>query len=253
MIENPNSPTPEPILQLVQVSLKSSLDSSYLLQDISFELSQGDKLAIVGASGTGKTTLLRLLNSLTSPTEGKIYFAATPFQEYQPVKLRQQIVLVPQEPKLLGMTVKEALAYPLKLQRLPENQIRQRIETWSKALRIPEAWFYRNELQLSLGQRQLVAIARALVMQPKILLLDEPTSALDLGTATHVLNILNDLGTETTIAIVTHQLELVEKFASRILYLQQGKLLQDIPATTANWQLIREKILQIETENAQEW
>ncbi len=253
MIENPNSPTPEPILQLVQVSLKSSLDSSYLLQDISFELSQGDKLAIVGASGTGKTTLLRLLNSLTSPTEGKIYFAATPVLEYQPVKLRQQIVLVPQEPKLLGMTVKEALAYPLKLQRLPENQIRQRIETWSKALRIPEAWFYRNELQLSLGQRQLVAIARALVMQPKILLLDEPTSALDLGTATHVLNILNDLGTESTFAIVTHQLELVEKFASRILYLQQGKLLQDIPATTANWQLIREKILQIEAENAQEW
>ena len=253
MIKNPNSPTPEPILQLVQVSLQSSLDSSYLLQDISFELSQGDKLAIVGASGTGKTTLLRLLNSLISPTEGKIYFAATPVPDYQPVKLRQQIVLVPQEPKLLGMTVKEALAYPLKLQRLPENQIRQRIETWSKALRIPEAWFHRNELQLSLGQRQLVAIARALVMQPKILLLDEPTSALDMGTATHVLNILNDLGTETTIAIVTHQLELVEKFASRILYLQQGKLLQDIPATTANWQLIREKILQIQTENAQEW
>ncbi|MDJ0575020.1 MAG: ATP-binding cassette domain-containing protein [Xenococcaceae cyanobacterium MO_234.B1] len=253
MTTNPNFPNLEPILQLVQVSLQSSLDSSYLLQDISCELSQGDKLAIVGASGAGKTSLLRLLNRLISPTEGKIYFATTPFQDYSPVKLRQQIVLVPQEPKLLGMTVKEALAYPLKLQRLPENQIRQRIETWSKALRIPEAWFYRNELQLSLGQRQLVAIARALVMQPKILLLDEPTSALDMGTATHVLNILNDLGTETTIAIVTHQLELVEKFASRILYLQQGKLLQDIPATTANWQLIREKILQIETENAQEW
>ena len=253
MTINSNSSSLELILKLEQVSLTSSLDSSYLLHNISFEMCQGDKLAIVGASGAGKTSLLRLLNRLISPTEGNIYFATTPVSEYSPVKLRQQIVLVSQEPKLLGMTVKEALAYPLKLQQLPETQIRQRIETWSKALRIPEAWFYRNELQLSLGQRQLVAIARALVMQPKILLLDEPTSALDIGTATHVLNILNDLGTETTIAIVTHQLELVEKFASRILYLQQGKLLQDIPATTANWQLIREKILQVEAENAQEW
>ncbi len=253
MTINSNSSSLELILKLEQVSLTSSLDSSYLLHNISFEMCQGDKLAIVGASGAGKTSLLRLLNRLISPTEGNIYFATTPVSEYSPVKLRQQIVLVSQEPKLLGMTVKEALAYPLKLQQLPETQICQRIETWSKALRIPEAWFHRNELQLSLGQRQLVAIARALVMQPKILLLDEPTSALDIGTATHVLNILNDLGTETTIAIVTHQLELVEKFASRILYLQQGKLLQDIPATTANWQLIREKILQVEAENAQEW
>ncbi|MDJ0534229.1 MAG: ATP-binding cassette domain-containing protein [Xenococcaceae cyanobacterium MO_207.B15] len=253
MTTNSNSPSFESILKLVQVSLQSSLDSSYLLQDICLELYQRDKLAIVGASGAGKTSLLRLLNRLISPTEGKIYFAAIPFSEYSPVKLRQHIVLVSQEPKLLGMTVKDALAYPLKLQQLPENQIRQRIETRSKALRIPEAWFNRNELQLSLGQRQLVAIARALVMQPKILLLDEPTSALDIGTATHVLNTLSNLEAETTIVMVTHQLDLVEKFASRILYLQQGKLLQDIPANTANWQLIREKILQVETDMAEEW
>ncbi|HHP7231501.1 MAG TPA: ATP-binding cassette domain-containing protein [Xenococcaceae cyanobacterium] len=243
----------EPILKLIQVGFKSALDSSYLLQDISFELASGDKLAIVGASGAGKTTLLRLLNRLASPTEGKIYLVATPFSEYHPVTLRQQIVLVPQEPKLLGMSVQETLAYPLKLQRLPESQIQQRIETWSKALRIPQDWFNRNELQLSLGQRQLVAIARALVMQPQILLLDEPTSALDLGMANHILDILRDLATETTIIIVTHQLELAEKFAERILYLQQGKLLQDILATPTNWQLIREQIVQIETETSQEW
>lgn len=253
MTTNLDSPSFQPIVKLEQVSLTSSLDSSYLLQDISFEMSLGDKLAIVGASGSGKTSLLRLLNRLISPTEGKIYFSTTPYEKYSPVKLRQQIVLVPQESKLLGMTVKEALAYPLKLQKLPESQILQRIETWSEALRIPEEWFNRNELQLSLGQRQLVAIARALVMQPNILLLDEPTSALDIGTATHVLKILSDLVPEVSIAIVTHQLELIEKFANRILYLQQGKLLQNIPANTTNWQLIREKILHFETEITQKW
>ncbi len=253
MTTNLNSSSFEPIVKLERVSLTSSLDSSYLLQDISFEMSLGDKLAIVGASGSGKTSLLRLLNRLISPTEGKIYFSTTPYEKYSPVKLRQQIVLVPQESKLLGMTVKEALAYPLKLQKLPESQILQRIETWSEALRIPEEWFNRNELQLSLGQRQLVAIARALVMQPNILLLDEPTSALDIGTATHVLKILSDLVPEVSIAIVTHQLELIEKFANRILYLQQGKLLKNIPANTTNWQLIREKILHFETEITQKW
>lgn len=245
--------TNSPNLELIEVSFTSSLDSNYLLQDISFQMCQGDKLAIVGASGSGKSTLLRLLNRLISPTEGNIYFATTPISEYSPVKLRQQIVLVPQESKLLGMTVQEALAYPLKLQHLPETQIRQRIDTWSQALRIPEAWFNRNELELSVGQRQLVAIARALIMQPKILLLDEPTSALDIGTATNVLNILRDLAGVTSIAIVTHQLELIEKFANRILYLQQGKILHNIPGTITNWELIREKILQFETQIAREW
>ena len=245
--------TNSPKIELIQVSLTSSLDSNYLLQDISFEMYQGDKLAIVGASGSGKTTLLRLLNRLISPTEGKMYFVTTPYDEYSPVQLRQQIVLVPQESKLLGMTVQEALAYPLKLQHLPENQIRQRIDTWTQALRIPEAWFNRNELELSVGQRQLVAIARALIMQPTILLLDEPTSALDMGTATNVLKVLSDLATEIPVAIVTHQLELIEKFANRILYLQQGKILQDIPGTTTNWELIKEKILQLETKVAEEW
>ena len=253
MLTNPHSPNLESILKLEQVSFTSSLDSSYLLQDISFEMYQGDKLAIVGASGSGKTTLLRLLNRLISPTEGKMYFAETSYDNYCPVQLRQQIVLVPQESKLLGMKVEEALAYPLRLQRLPENQIRQRIDTWTQALRIPETWFNRNELELSVGQRQLVAIARALMMQPKILLLDEPTSALDIGTANNVLKVLRDLATEITIAIITHQLGSIEKFANRILYLQQGKILQDIPATTTNWELIKEKILQLEIKITEEW
>ena len=253
MTTNSNSPNFEPILKLIEVSFQSSIDSNYLLQDISFQICEGDKLAIVGASGSGKTTFLRLLNRLISPTEGKMYFVDTPYEQYSPVQLRQQIVLVPQESKLLGMTVQEALAYPLKLQHVPQNQIRQRIDTWSQALRIPQAWFNRNELELSVGQRQLVAIARALIMQPQILLLDEPTSALDMGTATHVLKVLNDLTSQITIAIVTHQLELIEKFVNRILYLQEGRILQKIPANSSNWQLIKQKIMQLETQIAEEW
>ena len=174
------------ILRLQEVSLAASIGSAFLLQNISLAIAQGEKIALVGASGAGKTSLLKLLNRLNTPSSGKMYFQATSFGQIPTVQLRQQIALIPQEPKLLGMNVRESLAYPLHLQKLSPTEIVRRVDTWRNLLRIPETWLERNELQLSLGQRQLVAIARSLVMQPKVLLLDEPTSALDIGIANQI-------------------------------------------------------------------
>ena len=244
-----------PIMELQKVSLAASVGSAYLLQDVSFSVDRGDKLAIIGATGSGKTTLLRLLNRLSTPTTGRIYLEEKPLSQIPVISLRQQVVLVPQEPKLLGMSVAATLAYPLTLQKLPPTEISQRVETWRNALRIPQEWLERNELQLSLGQRQLVAIARGLIMQPKILLLDEPTSALDVGNANHLLTILNQLteNGHTTMIMVNHQLELIHNFAQRILYLETGILQEDVVANPANWQRLQEKLLQTEAEAAQEW
>ena len=244
-----------PIMELKQVSLAASVGSAYLLQDVSFTVDRGDKLAIIGATGSGKTTLLRLLNRLSTPTTGAIHLEEKPLSQIPVIPLRQQIVLVPQEPKLLGMSVTETLAYPLTLQKLPPTEIRQRVETWRNALRIPQKWLERSELQLSLGQRQLIAIARGLIMQPKVLLLDEPTSALDVGNANHLLTILDRLTEDnhTTIIMVNHQLELIQNFAQRILYLETGRLQEDVVADRANWQRLQEKLLQTEAAAAQEW
>ncbi len=245
----------DPIFKLQNVSLAASVGAHYLLRDISFAVSPGEKIAIAGASGAGKTSLLKLCNLLHSPTEGNISFSATDIAQKSVTKLRQQIVLVPQEPKLLGMKVKEALAYPLKLQQLSSSEIKQRVATWSEALKIPEIWLDRHELQLSLGQRQLVAIARALVMQPPILLLDEPTSALDLGTSDRLLSLLNSLAEnqKMTIVMVNHQLELSAKFAERILYLENGFLIEDTIASPTQWQKFRDKLFQVEEKNKEEW
>lgn len=243
------------ILRLESVSLQASIGSDFLLQDISLNIEPGAKIAIIGASGAGKTTLLRLLNRLVSPSQGKIYVQDLPDTELTAIQLRRLIVLAPQEPKLLGMNVIDALSYPLQLQKISPSEIHSRIDTWTSLLHIPSEWFNKNELQLSLGQRQLVAIARALIMQPNVLLLDEPTSALDVGTATHLLNVLDELNQSQnlTIIMVNHQLELIKNFCDRLLYLNTGKLEEDITATEANWQRLHQRLVKLQTKQEQEW
>ena len=244
-----------PILQLDRVSLTASIGTDYLLQDISFTVNRGEKIAIVGASGSGKTSLLRLLNRLSSPAKGEMFYAETPYKECDLLTLRKQIMLVPQEPKLLGMRAKEALIYPLKLQQLSSAKIQDRLIQWCDALQIPQSWLERNELQLSLGQRQLITIARALMLEPPILLLDEPTSALDRGRCDRLLWVLDRLNQneQTTILMVNHQLELGQKFGDRIFYLSSGKLLLNTVATTDNWHLIEQKLIAENQTFEREW
>jgi len=247
--------TSSPILQLEQVSLAAPIGSSYLLQDISLTLEKGDSLAIVGPSGAGKTSLLRLLNRLSEPSRGFIAFEGRRYSQIPVIQLRQQIALVPQEPKLLGMAVTEAIAYPLVLQHLPPGEIRERTATWCKRLRIPEDWLERSELQLSLGQRQLCAIARSLAMHPKILLLDEPTSALDVGIANRLLQVLDELASteQTTIVMVNHQLELARQFSNRVLYLQNGRVLEYRASDRLDWEQLRNALIQTEARETAEW
>ncbi len=242
-------------LRLEQVSLKAPIGSHYLLNDISFEVFQGDFLGIVGASGAGKTTLLRLLNRLTEVSQGKILFEDREIRQVPVVPLRQQITLVPQESKLLGMTVRQALAYPLVLRKLDRKTIDQRLQAGLEQFHIPSEWLDRTEVQLSVGQRQLVAIARSLILQPKVLLLDEPTSALDAGRAEYVLSVLQELTKTTalTILMVNHQLEWVERFCNRLLGLNQGRVTQDLPTTQVNWSEVKQILIDAEAEASEEW
>ena len=243
------------IMELRQVSLAAPLGSSYLLKDISFSLSRGECLAIVGASGAGKTSLLRLLNRLSEPTSGSIQFDHQDLKNLNSIQLRRQVVLVLQEPKLLGMKVQEALAYPLILQKISPQEIATRVKRWINTLGIPQEWLERSELQLSLGQRQLVGIARGLIMEPQLLLLDEPTSALDVGRATHVMEVLQTLIAEGTLSIImaNHQLKLVEQYSDRVLHLDQGQLSRIERADAVNWQELHKQIAQARIQTEEEW
>jgi D-methionine transport system ATP-binding protein len=242
---------PEIILEAKQVTLSDRLGFTEILQAISVQIKPRDRAIILGPSGSGKTSLLRLFNRLSEPTTGILFFKGTPYNKIPVLSLRKQIVLVPQEPKLLGMTVKEALAYPLTLQQLSQPEINTRITTYCEQLQIPESWFDKNELQLSLGQRQLVTIARGLIMQPEVLLLDEPTSALDIGIATKVIEFLKTQ--EITILMVNHQLDIAEQFSDRVLFLKQGKLTKDIPNLNLDWQQLKQEIIETEKQIEQEW
>ncbi len=243
-----------PQLRLDGVSFKTPIAPNYLLENISFQVHKGDRIAIVGPSGAGKTTLLRLLNRLSIPTSGSIYLENREYRQIGAIELRRQITLILQESKLLGMSVREALAYPLKLRGVNSSNIAERISGAIAQLRIPEEWLTRTELQLSVGQKQLVAIARAIILQPKILLLDEPTSALDAGKAHHLVQVLTELtNSQTTILMVNHQLEIAQEFATRVLYLQQGKLLQDAMCDRMNWGELRQNLIKAEAQAEQEW
>lgn len=143
------------------------------------------------------------------------------------------------------MTVQQTLTYPLELLKLNNTEIKSRLSYWLDKLQIPEEWLERNELQLSLGQKQFVAIARGLILQPKILLLDEPTSALDIGKANFLLQILKELTNtdKTTIMMVNHELEWGQKFANRVIYLERGHLLKNQLTDEINWEKVKDDLL----------
>ena len=213
------------LLQLSNVGLTDPLSKSQLLKEISFNLITGERLVLIGPSGSGKTTLLRLINRLQEPSTGKILFCSQPLEKIPIIDLRQQIVLVPQEPKLLGMSVNEALSYALKLQNISKAEINQRLQKWKSRLSIPNQWLERYESELSLGQRQIIGITRGLIIEPKILLLDE-TSSLDSLKANQIIKLLTNITqyTQTAIVIVSHDLEVVKSFSKYILKLEQGKI-----------------------------
>ncbi|MBF2063368.1 MAG: ATP-binding cassette domain-containing protein [Calothrix sp. C42_A2020_038] len=248
-----------PIFRLEQVCLSAKLNTQNkdnlpgysILKDISFEVFTGARTAIVGPTGAGKTFLLRLLNRLSEPTSGKIYFENQDYFKIPVLQLRSSVVMVPQEPKLLGMTVKDALSYPLVLRALPKVEVQQRVSYWVEQLQIPNDWLGRNEVQLSVGQRQLVAIARGLVIQPKVLLLDEPTSSLDIAYLERLLLKLSELSQKqnTTILMVNHQLDTVLNFCHNVIHISQGRLISNQRSSDIDLKILKASISQAEAED----
>ena len=232
------------VLELKNISLSPNFADTLLLDNISLKIGIHEKIGIIGANGAGKSTLLKLLNYLHTPTQGQFLFQEKSIANINPLQLRQKVVLVPQEPKLLGMTVQSALIYPLQLQKLSNQEIKQRLLWCLETLSIPESWLSRPEGELSLGQKQLVSIARGIIMNPQVLLLDEPTSALDVGKSDLLREKLIELSTNNimTIVVVNHDLKWIKSFCDRLVWLEQGRIKQDWTRDQVNWQIVEENL-----------
>ncbi len=210
--------------------LKKAFGDNLVLKDINEEIKKGEKVVIIGASGSGKSTFLRCLNLLEQPTEGHIYFDGTDITDPKNDinKLRQRMGMVFQQFNLFPhMTVKENIKLaPVKLKLMSESEAEEKALSLLERVGLPEkADAYPG--QLSGGQQQRIAIARALAMNPDVMLFDEPTSALDPEMVGEVLEIMRevaDMG--MTMVVVTHEMGFAREVATRVMFMDEGKIIE---------------------------
>lgn len=211
------------MLRLVNVSKK--YNNNKVLKNINFEINQGEVVSIIGKSGCGKSTLLKCINRLESIDNGNIYFDSIDITEMNILDLRQKVGIVFQEYNLFEhLTVLQNLTIGLtKIKKYSDIYAKKEAMKILKKIGLEDKInSYPNEL--SGGQKQRVAIARTLVMKPKLILLDEPTSALDKEMKKEVINlIMRMVKDDMTLLIVSHEEEFVNKISDRIIYIQKGK------------------------------
>ena len=205
--------------------------SSFALDDITLKVKQGEFIFIVGPSGAGKSTLLRILTRETLPTSGKIMVNHEDITKIKTADIphfRRKVGVVFQDFKLLDdRTVFENVALTLEVQDKSDADISKMVE---HTLKLVEIWDKRNLFprQLSGGEAQRTAIARAIVGKPDIVLADEPTGDLDPKTAWGVIQLLNEINSwGTTILMATHNQEIVNTLKRRVVKLKAGKITSD--------------------------
>lgn len=193
----------------------------------SLELQRGETLTVVGPNGAGKSTLLLALARLVRPSHGDIIYDGRSLKDWDELVYRRKISFVFQAPLLMDMTVEQNVALGLKFRGTPREETRARVSKWMKQLGV-ESLSKRRAGQLSGGEAQRVSLARALVLEPELLLLDEPFSALDPPTRAKLLGDLSALLKENqrTAVFVTHNLSEAAKLSHRIAVIVDGVLRQ---------------------------
>ncbi len=192
-----------------------------------FAVEKGKIYAIVGPNGSGKTTLLHIMSGLTSPTKGCVYFEGKPIYpcSNNGIKINKHATLLIQNSYLFNCTVRKNIEYGLKVRKIPKKLRKSIVFQLLKELDI-EKLEKRPAKELSGGEVQLVALARALAVNPKALLLDEPTSGIDSKHEKKLLNILIDINRKrkTTIIFTTHNLHQAFAIADKIFSLTDGHI-----------------------------
>ena len=204
-------------------------DSDFSIEDFNLKVEQGDFITVIGTSGCGKTTILKMINSLVEPTSGEILVNGSPISEVDVVNLRRGIGYAIQGTLLFPhMTVKDNIAYVPNLINKSNEKTEEDVLKWTNIVGLDESLLERYPNELSGGQQQRVGIARALAASPKILLMDEPFSAVDEITRNQLQKELKEIHEKTgiTVMFVTHDIGEALYLGDKVLVMNNGKIEQ---------------------------
>ena len=204
----------------------------HAVKDVSLKVNKGDIFGIIGLSGAGKSSLIRLINRLEEPTSGKIFINGKnvlEFNKKQLLERRKKIGMIFQHFNLLSSrTVEENVAFALEIANWNKNEIKERVAMLLDIVGLSDkAKYYPS--QLSGGQKQRVSIARALANNPDILLSDEATSALDPKTTKSILELIKKIQQKfsLTVVMITHQMEVVKEVCNRVAIMSDGRIVEE--------------------------
>lgn len=223
-------------LRLEKVCYKYAPGTAYetvALDNIGINIEKGEFIALIGHTGSGKSTLISLLNALEKPTSGRVLYEGEDVngEDYDRRALRGKVGLVFQYPdhQLFEETIYKELAFGPKNLGLDEAEVDKRVKKGAYLTGISESIFTESPLELSGGQKKRVTIASVLAMEPEVLILDEPTAGLDPRGRDEILESIRLIHEQTgcTVILVSHSMEDVARYADRIIVLSKGSVVYD--------------------------
>ena len=226
-----SSASPDPAICFDRVSFR--LHGRELVHELAFSVRQGETLVLLGRSGSGKTTSLKLINRLLEPSAGEVRVNGRPTTAWDPIRLRRGIGYVIQEGGLFPhFTVARNIALVPRIEKWPPERVQARVEELLALVGLSSDLATRYPQQLSGGQRQRVGVARALAADPPIVLLDEPFSGLDPITRSELQKEFRALQQrmKKAVILVTHDLREALLLADRLALMEDGRLIVNLPA-----------------------
>ena len=218
--------TGHPLLPLVARNVNFGINGRQIIKDVSFWIGSSGRTVILGPNGAGKSVLLRLCHGLLKPTGGEIRWG-----ELSVAEAREQQAMTSQQPELLRRTVPGNLLHVLRVKGVPRGDRQDLVDAALEQAGLADLGG-RAARTLSGGQQQRLAIARAFVLKPKVLLLDEPTANLDPAAVRGVEELIDTISAAgTKILMTTHDIAQAKRLAADVMFLNHGRLLEHAPAS----------------------